>query len=263
MFIVDSHCHLDMLDYNTCHHNVDDVIEKAKRKDVRFLLAVSTTLTSFHTLKKLIDKHKNVALSCGVHPLYQSVTYELEELNSLAQDPKVIAIGETGLDYHYKQHDKIQQNKSFRNHIRTAIALNKPLIVHTRHAIQDTINILNEEKANLCRGIVHCFSEDEKTASKLLDMGFYISFSGMITFRNIDKFHKVIKYIPIDRILIETDSPYLSPVPFRDKENQPAYTRDIAAYLAILKNIDLEQLATETTNNFSELFQINMNLLIN
>ncbi|MXP50997.1 YchF/TatD family DNA exonuclease [Pantoea sp. SoEX] len=260
MFIVDSHCHLNLLDYKKNHCNLDDVIAKAFARDVKFMLAVATDLSDFHNMKKLVGQHKNIALSCGIHPLNKPELYNVDDIYSLViDDPKVIALGETGLDYHYNEYNKINQQTSFRNHIRLGIALNKPIIVHMRNAFIDTLNILKEEKSEICGGVLHCFSENQLAASKLLDLGFYISFSGIVTFNKNKNFDNIIRYVPLDRILVETDSPYLSPVPHRGQENQPAYTRDVAEYISIIKNIDIEELSETTTNNFKTLFHVNVN----
>ncbi|WP_130834720.1 metal-dependent hydrolase [[Erwinia] mediterraneensis] len=261
MFIVDSHCHLDGLDYEKNHRDLDDVITKAAARDVKFMLAIATTLPGFHTLKALVGDRSNIALSCGVHPLNQETPYDVEEFRRLAADERVVALGETGLDYYYQQETKAQQQASFREHIRTGRALNKPIIVHTRDAREDTLAILREEQADICGGVLHCFTEDRETAASLLDMGFYISFSGIVTFRNAEALREAARYVPLDRILVETDSPYLAPVPYRGKENQPAYTRDVAEYMAVLKGVDIETLAATTTRNFSRLFQIPLSRL--
>ncbi|MGK4328604.1 metal-dependent hydrolase [Lonsdalea quercina] len=258
MLLVDSHCHLDGLDYQSLHRDVSDVLTKAEERDVRFFLAVATTLPGFRSMKTLIGERDNVAFSCGVHPLSMEEPYDYAELRELAALPEVVALGETGLDYHYEQDpDAIgRQQASFREHIRIGRELNKPIIVHTRSARADTLAILTEEKANECRGVLHCFTEDKDTAEKLLDMGFYISFSGIVTFRTAEALREVARYVPLDRMLIETDSPWLAPVPYRGKENQPAYVRDVAEYLAVLKNVSLDTLAETTSNNFADLFHI-------
>lgn len=261
MFIVDSHCHLDGLDYEKNHRDLDDVIAKAAARNVKFMLAVATTLPGFHTLKALIGDRKNIALSVGVHPLNQEEPWDVEEFRRLAADPQVIALGETGLDYYYQQETRAQQQAAFREHIRTGIAHNKPIIVHTRDARDDTLAILREEQVERCGGVLHCFTEDRATAEKLLDMGFYISFSGIVTFRNAEQLREAARYVPLDRLLVETDSPYLAPVPYRGKENQPAYTRDVADYLAVLKGVDIETLAEATTRNFASLFHVPTHLL--
>lgn len=261
MFIVDSHCHLDGLDYEKNHRDLDDVIAKAAARDVKFMLAIATTLPGFHTLKALVGDRDNIALSCGVHPLNQETPYDVEAFRRLAADECVVALGETGLDYYYQQETKAQQQASFREHIRTGRALNKPIIVHTRDAREDTLAILREEKVEECGGVLHCFTEDRETAAKLLDMGFYISFSGIVTFRNAEALRDAARYVPLDRMLVETDSPYLAPVPYRGKENQPAYTRDVAEYMAVLKGVDIETLAAATTQNFARLFHIPLSRL--
>lgn len=256
MLLVDSHCHLDGLDYQALHTDVSDVLAKAKQRDVGFVLAVATTLPGFRAMRELIGDRKDVAYSCGVHPLNQDQPYDYAELRQLAADPQVVAMGETGLDYYYQQETQAQQCDSFREHIRVGRELNKPVIVHTRAAREDTLAILKEEGVEGCGGVLHCFTEDIATARTLLDMGFYISFSGIVTFRNADELRDVARFVPLDRLLVETDSPWLAPVPYRGKENQPAYVRDVAEYLAVLKGVDVAQLADATTANFSRLFHI-------
>lgn len=261
MFLVDSHCHLDGLDYDTLHNDVSDVLAKAAARDVKFMLAVATTLPGYKAMVELIGDRPNVAYSCGVHPLNQEQPYDFAELRQLAADPRVVAMGETGLDYFYQKETKEQQQASFREHIRIGRDLNKPVIVHTRDAREDTLAILKEEKVEGCGGVLHCFTEDRETAGKLLDMGFYISFSGIATFRNAESIREAARYVPLDRMLVETDSPYLAPVPFRGKENQPAYTRDVAEYMAVVKGVSIEQMAEATTKNFSDLFHVPLSRL--
>lgn len=258
MLLVDSHCHLDSLNFDTLHHNVDDVLQKAKIRDVGFCLAVATTLPGYQAMAQLIGERNDVAFSCGVHPLNLDGGYDYAQLHRLASEAQVVALGETGLDYFYQKENISLQQESFREHIRIARQLNKPLIVHTRDARQDTLAILREENAQDCGGVLHCFTEDLATAQALLDLGFYISFSGIVTFRNAEPLRDVARYVPLDRMLIETDAPYLAPVPHRGKENQPAYVRDVAEYLAVLKGVSLESLANETTANFSRLFHITL-----
>lgn len=261
MFLVDSHCHLDGLNYETLHKDVDDVLAKAAARDVKFMLAVATTLPGFKAMAQLLGDRPNVAWSCGVHPLNQDEEWDFAELAQLAADPRVIAMGETGLDYYYQRETMARQQASFREHIRTGRKLNKPVIVHTRDAREDTLAILREERAEECSGVLHCFTEDRDTAAKLLDMGFYISFSGIVTFRNAEALREAARYVPLDRMLVETDSPYLAPVPHRGKENQPAFTRDVAEYMAVLKGVDVETLAQVTTQNFSNLFHVPLSRL--
>ncbi|WP_312830866.1 metal-dependent hydrolase [Pantoea eucrina] len=261
MFIVDSHCHLDGLDYESQHRDLDDVIAKAAARDVKFMLAIATTLPDYYRIKALVGERQNIALACGVHPLNQDEPWDVAEFRRLAAEEQVVALGETGLDYFYQQETKAQQQAAFREHIRTGIALNKPIIVHTRDARDDTLAILREEQVEKCGGVLHCFTEDRATAAKLLDLGFYISFSGILTFRNAEQIRDAARFVPLDRMLVETDSPYLAPVPHRGKENQPAFTRDVADYMAVLKGVNIETLAATTTENFSRLFHIPMTRL--
>lgn len=257
MLLVDSHCHLDSLDYVTLHQSVDEVLAKAKARDVGFVLAVATTLPGFSAMSELIGQRDDVAFSCGVHPLNLDDGYDFAELRRLALSDRVVALGETGLDYHYQQDNLPLQQASFREHIRIGRELNKPVIVHTRDAREDTLAIIKEENAQQCGGVLHCFTEDIPTAQALLEMNFYISLSGIVTFRNAEQLRDVARYVPLDRLLVETDSPYLAPVPYRGKENQPAYVREVAEYLAMLKGVSVETLAEATTNNFLRLFHLN------
>ncbi|SFM92120.1 TatD DNase family protein [Izhakiella capsodis] len=256
MFLVDSHCHLDGLDYENLHHDIDDVLAKAAARDVKFCLAVATTLPGYRAMVKQIGERSNVAYSCGVHPLNLDEEWDFSELHQLAADERVVALGETGLDYYYHPETRQRQQDSFREHIRVGRQLNKPVIVHTRDARDDTLTLLREERADECGGVLHCFTEDRHTAEQLLDLGFYISFSGIVTFRNADALRDVARYVPLDRLLVETDSPYLAPVPHRGKQNQPAFTREVAEYMAVLKDVSVKELARVTTANFSRLFHL-------
>ncbi|MDC0724550.1 metal-dependent hydrolase [Phytobacter diazotrophicus] len=256
MFLVDSHCHLDGLDYQSLHTDVNDALEKAAARDVKFFLAVATTLPGYRSMRDLVGERSDVAFSCGVHPLNQDEAYAVEDLRRMAAEEGVVAMGETGLDYYYTPETKARQQASFRDHIRIGRELNKPVIVHTRDARADTLAILREEKVTDCGGVLHCFTEDRETAGQLLDLGFYISFSGIVTFRNAEQLRDAARYVPLDRLLVETDSPYLAPVPHRGKENQPAYVRDVAEYMAVLKGVSVDELAQQTTENFAKLFHI-------
>ncbi len=256
MFLVDSHCHLDGLDYQSLHTDVNDALEKAAARDVKFFLAVATTLPGYRSMRDLVGERSDVAFSCGVHPLNQDEAYAVEDLRRMAAEEGVVAMGETGLDYYYTPETKARQQASFRDHIRIGRELNKPVIVHTRDARADTLAILREEKVTDCGGVLHCFTEDRETAGQLLDLGFYISFSGIVTFRNAEQLRDAARYVPLDRLLVETDSPYLAPVPHRGKENQPAYVRDVAEYMAVLKGVSVDELAQQTTENFARLFHI-------
>lgn len=256
MFLVDSHCHLDGLDYQALHTDVNDALSKAAARDVKFFLAVATTLPGYRSMRDLVGERSDVAFSCGVHPLNQDEAYAVEDLRRMAAEDGVVAMGETGLDYYYTPETKARQQESFRDHIRIGRELNKPVIVHTRDARADTLSILREEKVTDCGGVLHCFTEDRETAGQLLDLGFYISFSGIVTFRNAEQLRDAARYVPLDRLLVETDSPYLAPVPHRGKENQPAYVRDVAEYMAVLKGVSVDELAQQTTENFAKLFHI-------
>jgi len=258
MFLVDSHCHLDGLNYQSLHQNLNDVVEKAAQKEVKHFLAVGTTLPRFPALYEMVKPFSSISLSCGIHPLNMEDGGDLSQLETLASESKVVALGETGLDYYYQKDNWSTQQHYFIHHIDVARKLAKPIIVHTREARKDTLAILANEKVYECGGVLHCFTEDKETASKLLDLGMYISFSGIVTFRNAEALRDVARYVPLDRILIETDSPYLSPVPYRGKENQPAYVRDVAEYMAVLKRVSLEEFADVTTKNFTDLFKVTL-----
>ena len=197
-----------------------------------------------------------VFASCGVHPLDQESPWSPELLRQLAAEPRVVAIGETGLDYFYHPEHKLIQQQAFREHIRVARELHKPLIIHTRDAQEDTLAILKEEGADSVGGVLHCFTEDWAMAEAAMALGFYISISGIVTFRNADRLREVTRRLPAERLLIETDSPYLAPVPHRGQENEPAYVRDVAEYVAWLRNTTVEEIAALTSENFFRLFPL-------
>ncbi|EOW9310820.1 TatD family hydrolase [Vibrio cholerae] len=251
---VDSHCHLDKLDYQDLHADVSDVLAKAHQAKVEYLLSVGVTLDSFPKMLAMIEPFPQVYASCGVHPLDVQSDFSLDLFHQYAQHPRVVAIGETGLDYHYQPETADLQKLRFRQQIEAAVALNKPLIIHTRNAQQDTLQLLREVKAQQCGGVIHCFTEDLAFAQAAMDLGFYISISGIVTFRQATDLKEVVKALPLDRLLIETDSPYLAPVPHRGKENQPAYVVEVAAYIADLKGVSLTEVAQKTTQNFQNLF---------
>lgn len=259
MFLVDSHCHLNQLNYSNIHKDVSDVLQKALQKEVQMVLSVSTDLSDYNDMVQRVGYRDNVVFSCGVHPinLYKDKSFNYDSLCNLVNNQSVVAIGETGLDYHHRCiTPKNAQKLAFRDHIMIARDINKPLIVHSRNSIEDTIMILNDEKAEECSGVLHCFNENIDVARSLLNINFYISFSGIVTFRNDNFIKQVIQYVPIDRILLETDAPYLTPVPYRGQENQPAYVYEIAKYIAYIRNITIEHLACMTTANFYKLFKI-------
>lgn len=253
MQIVDSHCHIN---FEELAQRMPEVLANAKANDVSHMLCVSVKLEDFPQVQALAHEHDNIYASVGVHPCYQDVKEpSIDELVSIASDQRIVAIGETGLDYfRVEDQDMTWQQERFVRHIAAAKQVNKPLIIHTRNAQDDTMNMLKEEGADQCRGVMHCFAEDWDVAKKALDLGFYISFSGIVTFKSAETVQEVARKCPIDRILVETDSPYLAPVPLRGKTNEPAYVRHTAQFVADLQGISLEQLAEKTTHNFFELF---------
>jgi len=253
---IDSHCHLDRLDLKEFDHQLDNVIEQSTAAKVSTILCVSVTLDEFSTMADKTASYNNVYLSCGTHPLNQEDEVDQQRLLTLSQHPRVIAIGETGLDYFYAPETKALQLDSFVKHIRVARQVNKPLIIHTRDAQQDTLNILEAEQAIDVGGILHCFTETWEMAEQALALGFYISFSGIVTFKNANALREVAKRVPDDRFLIETDAPYLAPVPHRGKQNQPAYVVEVAKHLASIRGQSVEEIAKLSTDNFNRLFKL-------
>lgn len=251
---VDSHCHLDLLDLDKLGLTLDQVIEQATAEKIQHMLCVSVSLSKFEQMAQTVANYPMVSISCGEHPLHQHDNVDPEQLLSLCQRSDVVAVGETGLDYFYSKETKNSQQAAFVSHIAVANQVNKPLIIHTREARQDTLNIMRSHKAEQAGGVLHCFTESWDMAKAAMDMGFYISISGIMTFRNATELRDVVKQIPLDRLLIETDAPYLAPVPFRGKTNQPAYVTAVAKAIAELKGISIEALAQATTNNFYQLF---------
>lgn len=258
MLLIDSHCHLDKLNYKFIHKNIDDVLKKALKKNVKIILNISTSINNFKDMIKLIKNKKNIFFSCGIHPLEcRDKNYNFNELCQLAKKNYVIAIGETGLDFLHTKNDKFNQIKLFQDHIKLSLKLNKPLIIHTRNSIKEILTILKKEESKTCKGVIHSFTENLSSLYQILDLGFYISLSGIITFKNSNNLRSILNFIPMNRLLIETDSPYLSPIPHRRKENQPSFLYDLAKYISILKKISIEKLALITTNNFKKLFNVN------
>ncbi|ATF10371.1 TatD family hydrolase [Candidatus Enterovibrio altilux] len=256
--LVDSHCHLDKLNYEGLHKDVAEVIEKAKKHGVDYLLSVGVTLRSFPVMMNLIRPYTNVFASCGVHPLEIAEGFDYEKLRALASDDRVVAIGETGLDYYYQPDLADIQKDIFRQHIRLSVELSKPLIIHTRMAREDTVRILREEHAEKVGGVLHCFTESYEMAEAVIELGFYISISGIVTFNNAYELKDVVSRLPLNQLLVETDSPYLAPIPHRGKQNQPAYVRDVAEYVGLLKGVSGDEVAKITTENFFKLFSTAM-----
>lgn len=250
--LVDSHCHLDFPELAA---QVTEILGRMARNGVGAALCAGVTLERWPTMMNIVRAHPNLYGAVGVHPdTREGADPDIETLIGLAADPKVVAIGETGLDYYRLEGDLEWQRQRFRVHIEAARAARKPLIIHTRSAATDTLSILRDEGARDIGGVFHCFTEDMNTARQALDMGFHISFSGIVTFKNAISLKEVAREIPIDRLLVETDSPYLAPAPFRGKTNEPAYVLHVAEEIARLRGLPLEELADATTRNFFKLF---------
>lgn len=251
--LVDSHCHLN---FPELLENLTAIKQSMHDNEVGHALCISVTLPDFPQVLALAEANDNFYASVGVHPDYENIEEPgVNELIALANHPKVIAIGETGLDYFRLTGDLEWQRNRFRTHIRAAIACGKPLIIHTRNAAEDTLRIMREENAQLVGGVMHCFTESLEVAKQAIDLGFYISFSGIVTFKNALSIKEVAKSIPLDRILIETDSPYLAPMPHRGKTNQPSYVKFVAQEIASLRGVAFDEVAATTTQNFFKLFK--------
>ncbi|EKD54785.1 MAG: hypothetical protein ACD_60C00044G0004 [uncultured bacterium] len=258
MFLVDSHCHLDQLDLTSYQGDLEKALFFAREQGVQHFLCVSITLKDFPAMLQMIQPFANVDASVGLHPNEKDIEREpsVDDLLSLMTDKKIIAVGETGLDYYRSTGETEWQRERFRRHIQAAKESDKPLIVHARQAKSDTLRILREENASSVGGILHCFTEDMEMAKEAMELNFYISFSGIVTFQNAKDIQYVAQHMPLERMLIETDSPYLAPVPYRGKSNQPAYVRYVAEYIAKLRGVDVNIIAEKTTQNFFELFRL-------
>jgi len=251
--LVDSHCHIN---FPELANNMDALRLSMTENSVDYALCVSVTLQDFPKVLNVAESYPNFFASVGVHPDYEDMPLvTVEELVNLAKHPKVIAIGETGLDYFRLTGGLEWQRERFRTHIRAAIEAQKPLIIHTRSAAEDTLRIMQEEQVQQIGGVLHCFTETLDVAMRAIDLGFYISFSGIVTFKNALSLKEVAKHVPLDRMLVETDSPYLAPMPFRGKMNQPAYVKFVAEEIAKLRGIPFEDVAKATSNNFFQLFK--------
>ena len=254
MKIIDSHCHIDRVDLEQFGGSMESMLAHAKDLSVEEFLCVCIDLEHFDDVFSLAKAHHQIYASVGVHPVEQEgKDPSVEELLTLADHEKIIAIGETGLDYfHVKKDTADWQRERFRRHIAASNQSGKPMIIHTREAKADTIEIMQQEQAQA--GVMHCFSEDWETAKAALDLGFYISFSGIITFKSAADLREVAKKVPADRLLVETDSPYLTPVPYRGRANSPAYTYYVAEKLAEIRGTSIDNIAQQTTQNFNDLF---------
>ena len=249
---VDSHCHLDFPDLAA---REEDVLAEMAANRVGHALCVAVKLEDFPRVLALAERHPNLFASVGVHPDNDGVEEpDVARLLTLAEHPKVVAIGETGLDYYWQKDAPEWQRERFRTHIRAARTCGKPLIVHTRSAAEDTLRVMREEGADQAGGVMHCFTESREVAEAALDLGFHISFSGIVTFKSARDLKEVARFVPLDRLLIETDAPYLAPVPHRGKTNEPAWVVHVAEEIARLRNEPLERIEAVTTENFFRLF---------
>ena len=238
-----------------------EILGKMAENEVSHALCVSVDLPHFPSVLELAERHPNIYASVGVHPDYEDTPEpSVDDLIRLADNPRIVAIGETGLDYYRLEGDLEWQRERFRTHIRASRATGKPLIIHTRAASEDTIRIMREEGAGTdaggAAGVMHCFTESLEVAKAAMEMGFYISFSGIVTFKSAKDLQAVAREVPLEQMLIETDSPYLAPVPHRGRVNEPALVRHVAEYLATLKGVPVQQIAQQTTDNFFNLFKI-------
>lgn len=255
--LVDSHCHLDRLDLAARGGSLDAALEAARARGVGHFLCIGVSADNAAQVKALAERYEDVDCSVGIHPLdlapgaAPALDWLLGELNH----PNVVAIGETGLDYHYEPEAAQLQQESFRLHLDAARITGKPVVIHTRAARQDTLQLLREAALPQA-GVLHCFTEDWDMARAALDLGYYISLSGIVTFRNADALRDVARQVPADRLLVETDSPYLAPIPHRGKPNLPEYVRDVAEFIALVRGERYEQLAQQTTENFRRLFPL-------
>ena len=254
MFI-DSHCHLDRLKLEKYQNGLGDALDAAAQERVTEMLCVAIDLEHIDQVLSIATNNSNVYASVGVHPTsYEGEEPTVDRLVTLANEPKVIAIGETGLDYFYSAEHKDLQQQRFIRHLEASKITRKPVIVHTRDAKEDTLSIIEAHGDREVAGVLHCFTEDLDMALRAIELGYYISFSGIVTFKNAVELQEVARSIPLERMLIETDSPYLAPVPFRGKPNEPKYVGKVAEFIAQLRETDLETIAQATADNFHTLF---------
>lgn len=253
--LIDSHCHLNMLDLSQHDNSMDKVLAAANNLDVTKFVCVGVDLSHDAELKNLAHQYPDVFISAGLHPNeLEAVPLDLLLLKQQASHPKIVAIGETGLDYHYCKGDLTWQRDRFRQHIQLARELKLPVIIHTREAQKDTIDVMKEEKIEETGFVMHCFTETWEMAKQVLDLGGYISFSGIVTFKTATALQEVAKQVPLNRMLVETDCPYLTPVPYRGRPNQPAYVRYVAEFIADLRQTPFAEIAAATTQNCFDLF---------
>jgi len=258
--LVDSHCHLDFPEFEG---HLNEVREAMEQSGVSHALCISVNLAGFPKVLQLAEQYANFYATVGIHPDQKPGTpgtsADVSELVRLSKHPKILAIGETGLDYHWYEDAPEWQRERFRTHIRAARECGKPLVIHTRESAEDTLRIMREEGADKAGGVMHCFTESLGMAEASMELNFYISFSGIVTFKNAKDLRETVQAVPLERMLVETDSPFLAPVPRRGRTNQPAYTRYVADEIARLKGISPEEVAAATTANFQRLFRIELN----
>lgn len=254
--LVDSHCHLDYPDFAA--EGVAEIVNRAKSAGVGHFLTICTEISKFPQVLAVAKAFPFVNCTVGTHPHHAADAGEInihkEDIVALTKDPKVAGIGETGLDYYYKHSPPEEQQRVFATHIEAAVETGLPLVIHTRDADDDTVRIMREAGQGKARGVMHCFSGGPKLADQSLELGFYISFSGIITFKKAEELRDVVKHVPMDRILVETDSPYLAPVPHRGKRNEPSFVVHTAQMVAELKGLSMDAVAAQTTANFFKLF---------
>lgn len=254
--LVDSHCHLDRLKLDKYDGSLEAALDHARERGVGKMLCVGISLENRQAVVDLADQYHDVVSSVGVHPLdIERGLATREQLIEWGKHPKVVALGESGLDYYYSDESKLQQQESFVIHLEAAKQAELPVIVHTRDARKDTLDLIAEHGCRESAGVLHCFTESWDMAKAAMDMNYYISFSGIVTFKNAVELREVAEKMPLDRMLVETDSPYLAPVPYRGKPNEPAFVREVAEFLAELKGISTEDMIRITGENFHKLFK--------
>lgn len=253
--LTDSHCHLDRIDLKPYNGDLNAALDAARERGIRQFLCIGVSLENRETVVDIARQYPDVYASVGVHPCdVESGTATVEQLVEWGGAPEVIGLGETGLDYHYAEQTKELQQESFALHLKAGAQAGLPIIVHTREAREDTLALIREHGSTEHAGVLHCFTETWDMASQALDLGYYISLSGIVTFNSAKALREVAKQIPLDRLLVETDSPYLAPVPHRGKSNEPQYVREVAEFVADLRGMPVEKLAEQTTENFHRLF---------
>jgi len=253
--LIDSHCHLDRINLDRYDGNLANAIAAANERGIQQMLCISVTLDNIQTVIDVAQAHPSVVASVGVHPCdVKEGTATAEQLIQWASQEKVVALGETGLDYHYETESKELQHESFALHLNVGKKIGLPVVVHTREAKADTLALIKQYGSVEHSGVLHCFTEDWEMAKAALDLNYYISISGIVTFKNAEQIRDVVRNMPIDRLLVETDSPYLAPIPYRGKPNEPKYVREVAQFVADLKGMSIEQLGEHTCENFYRLF---------